>query len=59
MFYVLVSALWGFLGGSVGKESAWNAGDIGDVGLIPKLGRSPRGGQGNPLQDSCLENPKD
>ena len=49
MFYVLVSTLWGFLGGSVGKESAWNAGDIGDAGLIPKLERSPRGGQGNPL----------
>ena len=46
----------GFSGGSAGKESACNAGD---VGLIPGLGRSPRGGHGNPLQYSCLENPKD
>ena len=40
-----------------GKESAWNAGDAGDVGLIPRPGRSPREGNGNPLQYSCLENP--
>ena len=30
-----------------------------DAGLIPGLGRSPGGGHGNPLQYSCLENPKD
>ena len=41
------------------KESTCNAGDEGDVGLIPELGRSPGGGHGNPLQDSCLENPMD
>ena len=34
-----------------------NAGDIRDTGSIPGLGRSPRGGHGNPLQYSCLENP--
>ena len=39
------------------KESACNAGDKGDVGSIPGLGRSPGGGHGNPLQYSCLENP--
>ena len=44
---------------SDGKESACNAGDTGDVGLIPGSGRSPGGGQGNPLQHSCLENPMD
>ena len=44
----------GFPGGSVGKESACNAGDLGS---IPGLGRSPGGGHGNPLQYSCLENP--
>ena len=33
-----------------------NAGDIRIVGLIPELGRSPGGGHGKPLQDSCLEN---
>ena len=46
----------GFSGGSVGKESTFSAGD---AGLIPGLGRSPGGGRGNPLQDSCLENPMD
>ena len=35
------------------------AGDAGDVGLIPGLGRSPGGGNGNPLQHSCLKNPTD
>ena len=49
----------GFLDGSEGKESAWNAGDAGDVGLIPGSGRSPGGGNGNPLQYSCLGNPMD
>ena len=41
------------------KESTCNAGDIGDVGSIPGSGRSPGGGDGNPLQYSCLENPMD
>ena len=31
--------------------------NVGDLGLIPGLGRSPGGGHGNPLQYSCLENP--
>ena len=35
-----------------------NAGGIGDLGLIPGPGRSPGGGHGNPLQYSCLENPR-
>ena len=39
-----------------GKESACNTGDL---DLIPGLGRSPGRGHGNPLQYSCLENPKD
>ena len=38
-----------------GKESACSTGDAEDVGLIPPLGRSPGGGNGNPLQYSCLE----
>ena len=46
----------GFSGGSDGKESACNAGDL---GLIPGLGICPGGGHGNPLQYSCLENPMD
>ena len=36
-----------------------NAGDPGDVGSIPGLGRLPEGRQGNPLQYSWLENPMD
>ena len=47
------------LRGLSGKESACNAGDIGDAGSIPGLGRSPREGNGNSLQYSCLENPMD
>ena len=46
----------GFPGGSDGKESACNAGATGEIGLIPGLGRSPGGGNGNPFQFSCLEN---
>ena len=46
----------GFPGGSDGKESACNAGD---VGLIPGLGRCPGEGNGNPLHCSCLENSVD
>ena len=42
-----------------GKESTCNAGDVGDTGLIPGLGRSPGEANGNPLQYSCLENPMD
>ena len=40
-----------------GKEPVCNAGDTGDVGLIPGSGRSLGRGNGNPLQYSCLENP--
>ena len=49
----------GFPDGSLGKESACNAGDRGDVGLIPGSGRSPGRGNGNPIESSCLKNPKD
>ena len=41
------------------KESACSAEAAGAVGLIPGLGRSPEGGRGNSLQNSCLENPMD
>ena len=51
--------LWGFLGGSVVKNPPANAGDVRDMGLIPGSGTSPGIGNGNPLQCSCLENPKD
>ena len=46
----------GFPGGSEGKESACNPGDL---GVSPGLGRSPGEGNGYPLQYSCLENPMD
>ena len=36
-----------------------NAGDARDAGLIPELGRSPGGGNGNPLQYPCLKNSMD
>ena len=49
----VATSLVGFPGGSDGKESTCN---VGDVGLIPGLGRSPGGGPGNPLQFSGLEN---
>ena len=54
-----LSVLMGFPAGSVGKESASNAGDARDIGLIPGMGRSSGGGHGNPLQYSCSENPMD
>ena len=41
------------------KNLPTNAGNPRDKGLIPKLGRSPGGGPGNPLQYFCLENPMD
>ena len=43
-----------FPGGSDSREFACN---VGDLGSIPGLGRSPEGGHGNPLQYSCLANP--
>ena len=45
-----------FPGGSDGKASVYNAGDLGS---IPGLGIFPGKGNGNPLQYSCLENPTD
>ena len=54
LIYTFIYQDMGFPGGSDGKESACNAGDL---GLIPGLGRSPGGGNGHPLKYSCLENP--
>ena len=50
---IVYSSIKGSPGGSDGKESACN---VGDLGSIPGLVRSPGGGHGNPLQYSCLEN---
>ena len=49
----------GFPGSSVLKNMPANAGDTGEAGSIPGLGRSPRGGNGNALQHSCQENTMD
>ena len=49
-------SVMGFPGGSAGKESTCNAGDLGS---IPVLGRSPGEGKGYPLQYSGLENSMD
>ena len=46
----------GFPGGSDGKESTYN---VGDLGSVPGSGRSPGEGNDNLLQYSCLENPMD
>ena len=48
--------LYGFPGGSMVKNPPANAGD---AGSIPGSGRAPGEGNGNPLQYSCLGNPKD
>ena len=53
---VKIDFIMGFPGGSDGKESACNAGDL---GLIPGSGRTPGKGNGYPLQYSCPENSMD
>ena len=53
---IYVFHFMGFPGGSDGKVSVCN---VGDLGLIPGLGRSPGEGNGYPLQYSCLENSMD
>ena len=53
---VKIDFIMGFPGGSDGKESACNAGDL---GLIPGSGRTPGKGNGYPLQYSCPEKPMD
>ena len=56
MIFMFPSIFEGFPGGSAGKESACN---VGDLGLIPGLGRSPGEGKGYPHQHSGLENSTD
>ena len=51
--------LLSFLGALVVKNPPANTGNIRDMSLVPGSGRSPGRGHGNPLQDSCLENPMD
>ena len=54
--HMLYSSNLGFPCGSIGKESTCS---VGDLGLIPGLGRFPGEGKGYPLQYSGLENPMD
>ena len=58
-YIVLYMNWWASQVALVVKNLPANAGDAGDAGLIPELGRSPGGRHGNPLQCSCLENPMD
>ena len=51
--------MWASQGPLVVKNPPFNAGDTRDAGSIPGSEKSPGGGHGNPLQYSCLENPKD
>ena len=57
--YLSIYLYMGFPGDTVVKNLPANVGDTRDVGLIPGSGRSPGGGNGNPLQYSCPENPRD
>ena len=57
--YLSLLLIVGFPGGSVVKNPPADTGDAGDAGLIPGLGRSLGGGNGKPLQYSCMKNPKD
>ena len=54
--FLFDSILMGFSGGSAGKESACG---VRDLVSVPGWGRSPGGGNGNPLHCSCLQNPTD
>ena len=56
---IIYAIIWGFSSGSVGKESACNAGDIGDAGSILGQEDPLEKGNGKPLQYSCLKNPMD
>ena len=53
------ACMWGFLGGTMVKNPLLNPGDTREAGSIPGSGRSLGVGNGNLLQDSCLENSTD
>ena len=60
LYNLIFVVIYGFPGGlTVVKNLPANAGGARDVGLIPGSGRSPGEGNGNSLQNSCLENPMD
>ena len=55
----MVPSAMGFPGGSEVKNPSVNAEDAGDANSVPESARSPGGGNGNPLQCSCLKNTMD
>ena len=60
MSYLLEGAMhWGAPGGAVAEDLLASAGGTGDTSSVPGSGRSPGGGNSNPLQDSCQDNPVD
>ena len=59
VFGYLIRISLSFPGGSVIKNLPTNTGDTGDMSLTPGWGRSPGGGNGNPLQYSCQTKPMD
>ena len=59
LIYINTIYYRGFPGGASGKILPANSGDSKDLGSVPGLGRSPGGGNGNPLQYSCVENSMD
>ena len=58
-WYYPLGGTQGFPGSTSGKEPPANAEDRRDTGSVPESGRSPGGGNGNPLQYPCLGNPMD
>ena len=58
-YFTRASKSEGFPGGASRKNLPASGGDIRDKDLIPGSGRSPEGGHGNPLENSCLKNPMD
>ena len=59
LIMLIISDIYRYLGFPVGSEVKASAYDVGDLGSVPGLGRSPGEGNGNPLQHSCLENHMD
>ena len=58
-YFLEVTESWGFPGGSEVKNPPTNTREAGDAVSISESGGSPGGGNGNPLQHSCLESPMD
>ena len=55
----MADRIWGYVDFPGSSDSKASASNVGDPGSIPGSGRSPGEGNGNPLQCSCLKNPRD